>query len=199
MASFVEQQVFAQMTQSVEGRILATEGRLNELFGTVDQRFVEAQTAQNKIEVQLTQLSGGLERMNVELSKQGKDLDIVKTEVPQRLSDLLQESRNVVEQRAQGMETMYGQVHEMIRQLQLHTQSMQTEINQLERSPTGGTGSESKMKSLLDTKQFTIKTLDGAPEHKMALEDWRDDMKEYLEAFRPHIKVILGKAARWKK
>ena len=199
--SFVEQQMFVQVTQSLESRMGVMETRLNELFGTVDQRFREAQEAQNKVAVQMAQATGELERLGGEAGRQSTELGTIKSEVPQRLADLLQESRSFVEQRSSALEAMNLAMQQAITTVQNHSAAMQTEINQLESSPSSGPGpsGEGKMKSLLDTKQFQIRTLDGAPEHKMALDDWREDMEEYLEAFRPSIKLILAKAARWTK
>ena len=74
------------------------------------------------------------------------------------------------------------------------------EINRIGMSSQqgGGGGGGHKKKSLMDPKNFELKYLDGDKETKNAIDEWRDDMEEYLNSFFPNLKFFMEKAARWK-
>ena len=80
----------------------------------------------------------------------------------------------------------------------MQTTELRAEINRISMSSQqgGGGGGGHKKKSLMDPKNFELKYLDGDKKTKNAIDEWRDDMEEYLNSFFPNLKFFLEKTAR---
>ena len=195
MAAVTQEQFLATYT-SFETRLGQFEARLNDLFQKVDTKFEEQNQNIQEVRNQFPELRNKMETIHTENER-------IKTETPQRLKEILDESRAFVLDRTERQEKALIKAQETVIAMQSAVAQLRADANLLnERTSSGhsggGTSGPSGSKSLLDTKNFTLTKVDGDKESKIVWEDWREDLEEYLNALRPEIKKVLQKAARWK-
>ena len=197
--SFVSVEIFQSVTGSMESRLAQMKARLTELFQNVDTKFVDSTTATHSIELKITQATEELKTVKEVITDKSNQIDAIKLEVPQRLADIMLETKNFEGERTTAMESQFQDAQQGFHRLQMQTTELRAEIDRIGSSQSsGGGGGGHKKKSLMDPKKFDLKYLDGDKETKNAIDEWRDDMEEYLNSFFPNLKFFMEKAARWK-
>ena len=195
--SYVDVSVFTQQAQGMEGRLGITEGRLNEILSNVEQTI-------GKHETMIGELVGKFPDLQVRMEQLTKD-------VTEHMKTSAAETKDHVAKRIDGLEIA---VRDRDANLNALIQSTQANVNELNKSAgeiraqinhiqmtgtAGSTGGESRDKKLIVAKniQLTKYGANGDKDTQLLFDEWRDDMEEYLNAYRPVIKYVLQKAARY--
>ena len=190
--SSVSVEIFQSINGSMESRLAQVEARLTELFQNLDTKFVDSTAATHSIELKTTQATEEIKTVKEVITDKSNQIDAIKLEVPQRLADIMLETKNFVSERTTAMESQFQDAQQGLHRLQMQTIELRAEINRIGMSSQqgGGGGGGHKKKSLMDPKNFELKYLDGDKEIKNAIDEWRDDMEEYLNSFFPNLKFF---------
>ena len=196
--SYVDSQIFQQVTTDLASRLAGMEARLNELFGVVENRFREE--AQNIMETKLKSEanSGIAERLQMDITQIKSEMEGMKIEVPQRLADILTESKENITGQVRTMETAFQEAKDAYQRLNVQTSSIKVEVTRLGTNAASGGGGGFGKKKIIDLKPFKIEKLDGDKETKNFLEEWRDDVEDFMNGHHTGLKAVMQKAARWK-
>lgn len=183
--SFVSTDIFTAALTGMTERLAQMEGRLNELFTTVDKRFNEHAEIINNTSNQIPVIVSKMEK--------------IEGETPGKLREIMEEHRNFVIEKTRQADANSIQLNDVVRQMQEVITTVRMEVNVLgaTSAQSGGSSQPRGLKPLLDPKSFALTKYDGSPGEKEDFEEWRDDMEEYLETYRSNIKPILQKAARF--
>ena len=180
--SFVSEEIFQSVTGSMESRLAQMETSLTELFQNVDKKFIDSTAATHSIELMITQATEDIKTVKEVITDKSNQIEAIKFEVPQRLADIMLETKNFVSERTAAMESHFQDAQQGSHRLQMQTIELRVEINRIGMSSQqgGGGGGGHKKKSLMDPKNVELNFLDGDKEIKNAIDEWRDDMEEYL-------------------
>ena len=183
--SFVTTDIFTASPTGMTERLAQMEGRLNELFTTVDKIFNEHAEIINNTAAQVPIIVNKMDKME--------------GDTPGNFREIMEEHRTFVIEKTRQADANTIQLNDVIRQMQEVLSQTRMDVNALGHASasTGGQSQPRGLRPLLDPKSFTLVKYDGAPGEKEDFEEWRDDMEEYLETYRTNIKPILQKAARF--
>ena len=192
-------EIFQTATASIEARILNTESRLNELFGTVDSEIQEHSNTGHQHLAKINEILQHLQSFQHRVTKGEEEVAGIKVEVPQRLQLILDQSQEHMNVRSKSMEESWKNAQEAFQGIQNQVVALQRDVVHLGSVTSAGGGGAGRKRSMLDLKNFNVKNLDGDKETKIELDDWREDMEDYMNSSMPHLKQVMEKASRWKE
>ena len=175
-------EIFQTATASIEARILNTESRLNELFGTVDSEIQEHSNTGHQHLAKINEILQHLQSFQHRVTKGEEEVAGIKVEVPQRLQLILDQSQEHMNVRSKSMEESWKNAQEAFQGIQNQVVALQRDVVHLGSVTSAGGGGAGRKRSMLDLKNFNVKNLDGDKETKIELDDWREDMKDYMNS-----------------
>ena len=97
------------------------------------------------------------------------------------------------------MENALTKAKDAHQRVNAQTQAIQLEVNRLSmQAQSSGAGGTIRKKTMIDLKRFKIEKLKGDREARNALEDWRDEVENFMKGYHTGLEAVMQKAARWK-
>ena len=102
--SYVAVEMLQAMSTHYEARMGQLESNLNELFSRVDQKLQETSGAIQSTDLKVAQITSDMENPKAAIQDQAERIDTIKSVVPQRLNDILQETNDFAMNRTGALE-----------------------------------------------------------------------------------------------
>ena len=145
--AYVAVEIFQQVMTSLEQRLGQMEAKLTELFNTVDKKFVENHATLKAADERVSPITEEMLEYKRKLAEQHTAMEGVKFEVPQRLADIMNETKEYVKMRTETMESSFNGAQSSFNEaqggfqrLQIQTAELRAEVNRVTQNARAGTG-----------------------------------------------------------
>ena len=171
---------------------------MTERFQMVDTKFKYATSAIQSTDIKVAQIDGEVELIKMIVKDKSVQLESVKTDVPQRLAAIMEETTSYVGKRRDDLERCFSHAQGGFHRFQLQSEAFRAEIKPVSSSACSGGGSGTKTCSLIDSRSFELNSPDGNKDSTTAIDEWREDMEEHVNSYLPISIYIMEIAARRK-